>query len=271
MQESGVPAGFILGVHAMKKILIATVAAVAMASGAASAADMSMPLKAPVMPPPVYSWTGCYLEGGGGGGMWNQSHFNFDTPTGVVNTAEQTTGGRGWYGEVGGGCDYQFSLGNLGNFVVGVLGGYDFMDLKGAYTDTFLGNFSGYEKETSSGFVGGRIGYLVTPNLLTYASGGWTDARFNSVSMALPGAAATVFLPSHTYNGYFLGGGAETSLAGWFNLPKGLFLRTDYRVSTYNKADLVYTTAAGPFGESTQMNKYVQQIGTELIYRFNYH
>jgi outer membrane immunogenic protein len=122
----------------MKKILIATIAAVAM-SGAASAADMSMPLKARAAPPPVYTWTGCYLAAGGGYGLWNQSHFNFDTATGVVNSLEQTAGGRGYYGEVGGGCDYQFSLGNLGNFVVGVLGGYDFMSLKGAYTDTFLG------------------------------------------------------------------------------------------------------------------------------------
>ena len=256
----------------MKKILIATIAAVAM-SGAASAADMSMPLKARPAPAPVYTWTGCYIDGGGGGALWNQSHYNYDTVGGAVNTAEQTTGGRGWYGEVGGGCDYQFSLGNLGNFVVGVLGGYDFMSAKGSYTDTFVGNFSGYEKQTSSGFAGGRIGYLVTPNLLTYTSVGWTDARFNGIAMATPGAAATVFLPSHNYNGWFVGGGAETSLAGFLGMPQGLFLRSDYRYSTYNAANLSYTTAAGApvLGESTRMNKYVQQLGTELIWRFNYH
>jgi outer membrane immunogenic protein len=204
--------------------------------------------------------------------MWTQSHSNFDTATGVVNTAEQTAGGRGYYGEVGGGCDYQFSLGSMGNFVVGVLGGYDFMSLKGAYTDTFIPGWQGYEKETASGFVGGRLGYLVTPNLLTYVSGGWTDARFNAFTMTNPGVPATpVFLPAHTYSGYFLGGGAETSLAGFMGLPQGLFLRSDYRVSTYQGANLVYTTPLGPFGESTRMNKYVQQIGTELIWRFNYH
>ena len=256
----------------MKKILIATIAAVAM-SGAASAADMSMPLKArPVMPAPVYSWTGCYIDAGGGYGMWNQSHYNFFNTTGVVNTAEQTTGGRGYYGEVGGGCDYQFAMGNLGNFVIGVLGGYDFMDLKGSYTDSFIFNSSGYEKERSSGFAGGRIGYLVTPNLLTYVSGGWTEARFSGVALAAPGFAPATFLPSHNYNGYFVGGGAETSLGGWLGLPQGFFLRSDYRFSTYRAADLTYTTAAGvATTESTHMNKYVQQIGTELIYRFNYH
>jgi outer membrane immunogenic protein len=187
-----------------------------------------------------------------------------------VNTGEQTSGGRGYYGEAGGGCDYQFSLGNLGNFVVGAFGGYDFMDLKGSYTDTFLGAANGYEKENGSWFAGGRIGYLVTPNLLTYVSGGWTDARFSSFSVFTPGVGGpTASVSSHTYDGYFVGGGAETSLSGWFNLPTGFFLRTDYRVSTYKGSNLVYAPAA--LGESTRMNNYVQQIGTELIYRFNYH
>jgi outer membrane immunogenic protein len=260
--------GFILGVHAMKKILIATVAAVAMTSGAALAADMSMPLKAPLRPAPVYSWTGCYLEGGGGGGMWDQSHTDTLTATGAAITGEQSAGGRGYYGEAGGGCDYQFALGNLGNFVVGILGGYDFMSLKGAYSDTGLGIGTGYEKESGSGFVGGRIGYLVTPNLLTYTSAGWTDARYSTFAITSP-VFATVTVPSHTYNGWFVGGGAETSLAGFFNLPTGFFLRTDYRVSTYNGTSLAYSPLA--LGETTRMNNYVQQIGTELIYRFNYH
>jgi outer membrane immunogenic protein len=257
----------------MRKILIATVAAVAMTSGAASAADMAMPVKAPMAPPPAYTWTGCYIDGGGGFGMWNQSHYNYATATGAVNTPEQTTGGRGYYGEAGGGCDYQFSINGIGNLVVGVLGGYDFMGLKGAYTDTgFVVPYTGYEKESGSGFVGGRIGYLVTPNLLTYMSGGWADARYSAFTMNTPAVGfPAVFVPGHTYSGYFLGGGAETSLAGFMGLPQGLFLRSDYRFSTFSSANLVYTTAAGPFGDSTHMNKYVQQVGTELIYRFNFH
>jgi len=247
----------------VKKLLIATVAAVAM-SGAASAADMAMPLKAPAAPAPVYNWTGCYVDAGGGYGMWNQSHYSFITASGTPISTEQTAGGRGYYGSVGGGCDYQFQLGGLGNFVVGVLGGYDFMSLKGAFNSTISGTISAYEKETGSGWAGGRIGYLVTPNFLTYVSGGWTDARFSSMTFT----SSTVALPGHTYSGYFLGGGAETSLSPW--LPQGFFLRSDYKVSTYRQANLQYTIGGAPFGDSEHMNKYVQQIGTELIYRFNY-
>jgi outer membrane immunogenic protein len=251
----------------MKRILIATATAVAMASGAASAADMAV--KARPAPAPVYTWTGCYLDAGGGGGFWDQSHYGEVTGIGIAVTAEQSSGGRGWYGEVGGGCDYQFSVNGIGNLVVGVLGGYDFMSLKGAYTDTLL-PFNGYEKESGSAFVGGRLGYLVTPNLLTYVSGGWTNERIGSFGLAPIGGPVGVIVPSHTYNGYFIGGGAETSLAPW--LPQGFFLRTDYRVSTYRPADLAYSTPAGaPIGFSTHMNNYVQQIGTELIYRFNFH
>ena len=46
-------------------------------------------------------------------------------------TPSSTTGGRGWYGQAGGGCDYQFTLGNLGNCIVGVFADYDFMSIKG--------------------------------------------------------------------------------------------------------------------------------------------
>ena len=53
----------------MKKLLIASIASFALTAGAAQAADMSMPLKAPMAPAPVWSWTGFYFGGGFGYGM----------------------------------------------------------------------------------------------------------------------------------------------------------------------------------------------------------
>jgi outer membrane immunogenic protein len=248
----------------MKNFLIASIATLALA-GAAQAADMSMPLKARPMPAPVYTWTGCYVDGGGGYGMTNLSH-NEETLGGVPLFGEVTSGGRGYYGTVGGGCDYQFPVGGLGNFVIGALGGYDFMDLKGSFLSSpFTGG--GYEKENNSWYAGGRIGYLITPNLLTYASGGYTEAHFSSITETL--GAATGSLPGHRYNGYFVGGGAETSLSPW--LPSGWFLRTDYKVSTYRNADLAYAAGGVGAGAAEHITPYVQQIGTELIYRFNFH
>jgi outer membrane immunogenic protein len=137
------------------------------------------------------------------------------------------------------------------------------MDLKGSFLSSPFVN-GGYEKENNSWYAGGRIGYLITPNLLTYASGGYTEAHFSSINFPV-GLSS---LPSQRYGGYFVGGGAETSLSPW--LPTGWFLRTDYKVSTYNAKTLAYAPAFG--GASFErVNPYVQQVGTELIYRFNFH
>jgi outer membrane immunogenic protein len=241
----------------MKKLLLAATA-LALASGAAFAADMSMPMKAPMAPPPVYSWTGCYVDGGAGYAMYTQDHYGETNPGLALVNGPSTTGGRGWYGQGGGGCDYQFALGNLGNFIVGVLADYDFMSVKG----NFLVSFGGIapEKQTSAWVAGGRIGYLVTPSFLTYVSGGYTQSKFNSMNFG------TSALPSNTYNGWFLGGGSEVSLGTW--LPTGFFLRSEYRYSTFSAADLAYTGALVGFGENSK--KYEQMLGTELIYRFNF-
>ena len=104
----------------------------------AFAADMGAPVyKAPPPPPPapVYNWTGCYVDGGAGYGLWSQDHSMTGPygPGGAVETTVTThDGGRGWLGRFGGGCDYQFSAGGWGNWVVGVFGDYDFMNLTGS-------------------------------------------------------------------------------------------------------------------------------------------
>ena len=59
----------------MHRTFVASLISVGLMSGAAMAADLPMPAPAPVYkapPPPVYNWTGCYIGGGGGYGMWGQ-------------------------------------------------------------------------------------------------------------------------------------------------------------------------------------------------------
>ena len=162
----------------MKKLLAASVTGLALLSGSALAADLPpapQVYKAPAVVAPAYSWTGCYINGGGGAGMWNQSHYNYTTATGFINSFEQTTGGRGWYGEVGGGCDYQCLHGRLSAMSLSASSAATTSwTSRAAYSDGFNVVATGYEKESNAGLVGGRIGFLVTPNLLTYTSGGWT-------------------------------------------------------------------------------------------------
>jgi outer membrane immunogenic protein len=254
-----------------------TLFALAAFSGSALAADMAPRYsKAPPLPAPVAvaTWTGCYAGGGGGYGMWNQENTTFadDGLTKVLLNDFTTSGGRGFFGTVQAGCDYQFN-----NFVVGAFGDYDFGSIKGRVSDGLIVGGAGDEKLSSQWSVGGRIGYLILPNLLTYFSGGYTEARFdgfasictNSVCGTI-GAPNGLFLGDRTYKGWFIGAGDEYALGF---LP-GLFWKTEYRVSQFDVRNDRFgdTTACSgclvPF--SVDSKKWEQTVRSELVYRFNW-
>jgi len=259
----------------MKKLLLAAVALVALAAGPAAAADLGRKAPAYIPPPapPPPSFTGCYVNGGAGYGLWNIDHSL--QVGGQQITNETTAGGRGWLGRVGGGCDYQFGAGTgfWSNWVVGAFADYDFMDLHKNFDNPFFG-VSGEEKEKNAWAVGGRIGYLVTPNVFTYWNGGYTQTRFDQINLS------DVFdntpfgsIDSHTYNGWFLGGGYEIGLSGFFGLPvpAGLFWRTEYRYSSFDSADLPILTPGGRQTRfSENMRPFVQTITTSLVWKFNW-
>src|ERR1700739_3333999 len=91
----------------MKKLLLSVAALTFAAGSSAFAADLRMPGKAPqAPPPPVGSWTGCYMNAGGGYGIFDQEES--ETAFGITTT-KYDNGGRGWLGRFGGGCDYQFN------------------------------------------------------------------------------------------------------------------------------------------------------------------
>jgi outer membrane immunogenic protein len=154
----------------MKKIVIALTAMAAL-TGTASAADLAARpyTKAPVVVAPVANWTGCYVGGGGGGAYVKNDHNDYNTLTGVATGPNISTGADGWFGTVQAGCDYQFG----GNWVVGLFGDYDFMSVRGdtSILGTGSPSLTGSQKLDSQWSVGGRAGYLVLPQLLTYVSG----------------------------------------------------------------------------------------------------
>ena len=266
----------------MKKLLTVASTLIAFAVFApAHAADLPPPpvFKAP--PPPVYNWTGCYINGGGGYGMWNQDHYaEYGPPISTTFdpvSVTYTNGGRGWLGTIGGGCDYQMPLFN-NRVVIGVFGDYDPMSLTGTNESqlpvtTTNFDISGSETETGAWYVGGRIGYLVTPALLTYFEGGYTQARFGQVNFSsefLPSVATAYSLPGTTYSGWFLGGGTEYALT-WLPI-QGLFWRSEYRFASYEAQDvpLVVTSTGAQTGLYEHSLKYVQTATTSLVWRFNF-
>lgn len=232
----------------------------------AIAADLRPKAPPPIVkapPAPIgYNWTGCYVNGGGGYGLFNQDSFTTNNG-GISTSSNVTNGGRGWFGTAGGGCDVQF-----GGWVLGAFGDYDFTDLKG---DVVIPNSNavGREKQDSAWAVGGRLGYTLTPTILTYVNGGYTQARFDAINFVSQGAGVPLDaqIGAATYSGWFVGSGFEYSL-GW--MP-GLFWKTEYRFAQYDRESLAILNGAGtPTGGSLESDKTIQTIRSELVWRFNW-
>lgn len=257
----------------MKPKVLAAVALVTIATcGSANAADLPPPPVYQSSPPPAtYNWTGCYVGGGAGYGWWTQD--SFVQIGGVPVTASNTNGGKGWFGQGQGGCDYQFRSPFLFNIplVVGAFGDYEGGSLRG--TSSFPG-FVGTETDSATWAVGGRIGALIAPRILTYFDGGWTQAHFDSVgyNFGFAGGAPTgMSLAAQTYNGWFLGGGFEYAL-DWLPIS-GLFLKTEYRYSQFGTANVPITGGVGGVpvtGATLNSQKATEMISTELVWRFNW-
>jgi len=255
----------------MKRILLASAALLAFI-GVAKAADLparvqAPPPMAPVVVPP--SWTGLYVGAGWGYGVWDMNSSVIG-PGGSVGTTNN--GGRGWLGMADVGFDYQFNIGGW-NLVAGVLADYDFGNMTG--TSNFQAasgaglatTLTGVEKEKSFWDAGGRIGWLITPDILSYFSGGYSSAHFNGINFQPLGAAMST--SSHNYSGWFTGAGIETKIA---SIP-GLYFNTEYRFTSYGNATLpVAGSGASTIGVpiSLKLQPSQQTVMSGLHYKFNW-
>src|SRR5216684_5255544 len=251
----------------MKKLVLA-LTAVAAFSGSALAADLPARTytKAPVVPV-APSWTGFYIFGGGGYGIFDSNSY-VTNAAGVGLTNPLKVGGDGYFGTVGAGYDWQFN----GSWVAGIFADGQFGSIKGSLTDPFNG-LSGSVKDKTNAAVGVRLGYLVAPNVYSYVNGGYSYAEFSSSTLlnnATGLAVATT--PSFNRNGWFVGGGVENSLNIFGIAAPGWFMKTEYRAAYYNKkniSELVDGTNA-LVGRDITFSPVVQTISTSLVYRFNW-
>jgi outer membrane immunogenic protein len=256
----------------MKKLIV-TLAAVAAFTGSASAADLGARpyTKAPMMAP-VYNWTGFYIFGGGGGGLFSADSNVNTSPGGVALTRDQRLGGDGWFGTVGVGYDWQFG----GNWVAGIFGDGQFGEIRGSLSDS---NFvtEGREKLRTSYAAGARIGYLVAPQVLSYVNGGYSGSEWSGTTqsfLAVPTGPAVSTTPSFRRDGWFIGGGVENNLDIFGISAPGWFMKTEYRSAFYDRISLpeTFTPAfgGGPTGTAVTFKPWVQTISTSLVYRFNW-
>jgi outer membrane immunogenic protein len=184
--------------------LVIVTALAAVTGGRALAADMAV--KAPPLPPPppVYSWTGCYI-GGNGGGLWTHKVWTSDIGRQVADYHVD-----GWLGGAQAGCDYE----TPSRLVFGVQGDYDGISASASSANLLTTHI--YEtKIISLASVTGRAGYAFD-RLLTYVKGGgaWERDSYNTAILAT-GTVETQF--SGTRSGWTLGAGAEYAFTNYLS------------------------------------------------------
>ena len=137
------------------------------------AADM--PLKAPSLPPPAYSWTGFYVGVNGGDGWGtSSSNSNFSLAGTSFNLPIASQGISGWLGGFQAGYNWQTSV-----VVFGIEGDFDFADIEG--NTACLVVFNCNTKQDWVADFTGRLGVAPMDKLLMYVKGGvaWADEKYS--------------------------------------------------------------------------------------------
>jgi outer membrane immunogenic protein len=274
----------------------------------ASAAELPAPpprarpvYRPPPPPPPVFSWTGFYIGGNGGGGSFHND-FN-GTQTGSVTNGfgtfpftssfGGTTGGIG--GILGGqiGFNYEWPL---SHWVIGVEADGDWSNLAGTNSGCStitsgplgIGSPGGCAtvNSTLNGFetVRGRVGYAIDtgsytfPSVLVYATGGgaWGQVNGNNVTTCLgpacPGASPPFTGGTATFNhgesGWTAGAGFEWAFfQHWTARIEYLHLQfpngsTNFTTTTVNGA----APALGiPAGTGTSTTHISTNVGVDVV------
>jgi outer membrane immunogenic protein len=225
----------------MKKALSLAAAALALSAGSALAADLpsrKAPPPAYLPPPPMMIWTGFYAGVNVGGAWAASNNFSspawdaFDEPAFLPGFAAATSastlqaGGNngGFLGGAQIGYNYQFGS----NFLVGVeadiqgfAGNRSNVDSLSAAREPVSGSIFVTSTQTGRsldylGTVRGRLGYLVTPSLLVYGTGGlaygnanYRVASFTRDSLGLWTAGVGGGSYSALRAGWTAGGGVE--------------------------------------------------------------
>jgi outer membrane immunogenic protein len=227
----------------MRKTLFGIAAAAVLLAGtpalAADLAPVAPMYKAPPMVMAPQTWTGFYI-GGDVGGAWSHTDGSWSgLPAALFFGANPTSGslnGSSFLGGVHAGYDYQFAP----SWVLGVEGDWSWTHAGGSNSQgwTLLGTGVPVAGATTTmdatvdwlASIRGRLGYLVTPNVLAYVTGGvaWGDVHY-SASAANPGTgylATTAF--NNTSDGFVVGGGLEWAMTTHWSLrAEYLYYRLD--------------------------------------------
>jgi outer membrane immunogenic protein len=222
----------------------------------AQAADVAPYYRAPLASP-ILSWTGLYVGANVGWiGSWGNSLVNSGSDTGAGGLgaalalgAIPATIGLTHNGFIGGGqIGYNWRV--EANWVLGLEADFDGTAAKGTATAAFPGNSAFlpittvYNSEIDSlGTVRARVGYLATPAVLWYATGGLAYGQTKLGTAAAcpaftpPCGAGTSTLSSRFSTGWTLGGGVEWQFApAWSVKAEYLYVDLGNQSSTITYA-----------------------------------
>jgi outer membrane immunogenic protein len=203
--------------HKVRTQLLA-IAAVLTLSSAAYAADIAVKAAPPAPAPIPPSWTGIYFGGDLGGAWMSDRNFTFaDLGNAASNTCGPCTlpysspplsshNESSAFGGLFAGYNWQFSpTSGWGNWVVGVEGDISWSNLRASASGPLFSDAgptsaivpvpgSNLSFDTDNQWIAtvrGRLGWLWTPSLLIYGTGGAAWGRFdNSADASCPGVVA---------------------------------------------------------------------------------
>jgi outer membrane immunogenic protein len=216
----------------MKRFVTGTLA-VAVLSAPASAADMSLVNKVPA---PAFNWTGFYIGGDiGVTSTTGNAQSNALSASVVPSGVQQISGGVGGGGSFVGGGFAGYNLQFAPKWVAGIEADWTSMNTDGRLTSNWLDNTGVMVQNATTTLsselqwaasVRGRIGYVIVPSFLAYATGGvaWGKWEYgaNSGAPTIGYAANTAFAKTDT--GWVAGIGFEWAPFSHY----GLVLRAEY-------------------------------------------
>jgi outer membrane immunogenic protein len=152
---------------------------------------------------------------------------------GFANFDLNGIGSQGVFGTVQGGYDLQFPA---SRWLIGAWIDYDWTNISSKATAN-IGNFASAQASLNVDdvwAVGGRLGFLVSHDTLAYGLVGYTQLDGNVRASARVGENGASTGADLSFDGWVVGAGLETRLAGnWF-------LKGEYRYSQFNTLDFNY-------------------------------
>jgi outer membrane immunogenic protein len=249
------------GAHMLSKSLLVVVTMAAALAGTQLAGAADLPVKAPPMVAPAWSWSGWYvgINGGFGG---NETTYPFSAPTlGTTGQGSLTSSGFFAGGQVG--YNWQWSQ----NWLFGIEADLQWANIEAklaANAATPVGGltFSAGTEVNWFGTVRGRIGYIPWDRTLIYGTGGFaygnTTTRLN---VSAPGLAVG-FSQDNSQTGWTAGAGLEIAV-----LPNVSF-KTEYLYVDLGKATVFNGVAFGVLPLTVSENTTFHTVKAGLNWRF---